>query len=129
MVFAYALLGVPEFREESLAVLDASPDILVPDSFRAELVNVVWLWVRQKALPLQVGIEVLLDADALVTQVVPSAALWERALALAVKADHPAYDTLFVALAESADTKLVTYDSKLQTSFPDRVLSPSEFLA
>jgi predicted nucleic acid-binding protein len=129
MVFAYALLGVPEFREESLAVLDVSPDILVPDSFRAELVNVVWLWVREKSLPLQVGIVVLRDADALVTQVVSSAALWERALALAVEANHSAYDTLFVALAESADTKLVTYDAKLQKSFPDRVLSPSELLA
>lgn len=67
MVFAYALLGVPEFRDDSLAVLEASIEVLVPDSFRAELVNVVWQWVQYNDLPLDVGIDVLRDADALVT--------------------------------------------------------------
>jgi predicted nucleic acid-binding protein len=44
-VFAYALLGVPEFGDEALAVLEAATEIHVPDSFRVELVNVVWQWV------------------------------------------------------------------------------------
>ena len=129
MVFAYALLGVPEFRDDSLAVLEASIEVLVPDSFRAELVNVVWQWVQYNDLPLDVGIDVLRDADALVTHVTSSALLWERALIFAVDAQHPAYDTLFVALAEFADTTLVTYDTELQQAFPDRVISPTEFLA
>jgi predicted nucleic acid-binding protein len=129
MIFAYALLYVPEFRDESLAVLDAATDILVPDSFRAELVNVVWQWVRYRSLPLQVGLDVLREADALITQATSAAILWERALTLAAEANHPAYDTLFVALAESTDTKVVTYDIKLQASFPDIAISPAEFLA
>jgi predicted nucleic acid-binding protein len=41
MVFAYALLGVPEFRDDSLAILEATSEVLVPDSFWAEFVNVV----------------------------------------------------------------------------------------
>jgi predicted nucleic acid-binding protein len=52
MVLAYAMLGVPEFREESLAILEAATEIHVPDSFRAELVNVVWQWVQYKGLSL-----------------------------------------------------------------------------
>ena len=129
MVFAYALLGVPEFREEALAVLETATEIHVPDSFRAELVNVVWQWVQYKDLPLEVGIDVPRDAEALVTHVTSSALLWERALVLAVETPHPAYDTLFLALAEFADTKLATYDTELQQAFPDRVISPAEFLA
>ncbi len=129
MVFAYALLGVPEFREEALVVLETTTEIHVPDSFRAELVNVVWQWVEHKDLPLEVGLDVLRDADALVTHVTSSALLWERALVLAVDAHHPAYDSLFVALAEFADTRLVTYDTELQQAFPDWVISPAKFLA
>ena len=128
MVFAYALLGVPAFRDHSLAVLETAIEILVPDSFRAEFVNVVWQWVQHNALPLELGIDVLQDADALVTHATTSSLLWERALVLAAEAQHPAYDTLFVALAEFADTLLVTYDTKLQQAFPDRVISPATFL-
>jgi predicted nucleic acid-binding protein len=129
MVFAYAMLGVPEFREESLAILEAVTEIHVPDSFRAELVNVVWQWVQYKGFTIEVGRDVLRDADALVTHVTSSALLWERALVLAVEAQHPAYDTLFVALAELIGTQLVTYESALQRAFPDRVVSPAVFLA
>lgn len=129
MVFAYALLGVPEFRDDSLAILEATSEVLVPDSFWAELVNVVWQWVQYHDIPLEVGIDVLRDADALVTHATSSALLWEGALVLAVGARHPAYDTLFVALAEFADTQVVTYDTELQYKFPDRVISPTAFLA
>ena len=129
MIFVYALVDIPQFRDESLSVLDACPDILVPDSFRAEFVNVVWLWVRDRALPFQAGMAALRNADALLTRVESGAELWERALTLSVEANHPAYDTLFVALAESADTRVITYDSRLQRSFPELTLSPSEFLS
>ena len=96
MVFAYALLGVPVFREDALAVLETATEIHVPDSFRAELVNVVWQWVQYKDVPLDVGLDVLRDAE---------------------------------ALAEFTDTKLVTYDTELRQAFPDRAISPAEFLA
>jgi predicted nucleic acid-binding protein len=75
-----------------------------------------------------VGIDVLRDADALLTHVTSSVLLWERALVLAVEARHPVYDMLFVTLAEFADAKLITYEAELQRAFPDRVISPVEFL-
>ncbi len=128
MVFAYALLGVPRFRDEALAVLTNGDEILVPDSFRAELVNVVWQWIRENQLDLELGIDVLADADALITHAAPTDELWERALELSVAAKHPAYDTLFVALAERENTGLVTYDAKLRKKFQNQTISPSEFL-
>jgi len=102
MIFAYALLGVPRFRDEALSVLTNAGEILVPDFFRAELVNVVWQWTRENAIPLSIGLGVLTDADALITQAISTEQLWERALELSVEANHPAYDTLFVALAEAS---------------------------
>ena len=129
MIFAYALLGVPRFRDEALSVLTHAGEILAPDCFRAEFVNVVWQWTRENAIPLSIGLNVLTDADALITQAISADQLWERALELSVEANHPAYDTLFVALAEREDTELVTYDRKLRRKFQDRAISPTRFLA
>ena len=70
MVFAYALLGVPQFRDESLKVLHHAGEILVPDSYRAELLNVAWQWVQNKAVPLAIAVDVLDDAQALVSHVI-----------------------------------------------------------
>jgi predicted nucleic acid-binding protein len=129
MVFAYGLLGVAEFREEALEVLHRAGDIIAPDSLRAELLNVVWQWTRQGGITAQSGVSVLHDADQLVAAFVPSDVLWERALELAMSHDHAAYDTLFVALAELADTRLITYDRPLLATFPARAIEPATFLA
>ena len=128
MVVAYALLGVIEFRDEATQALEVAEEIWVPDSFRAELVNIVWQWVQFRNVSLGTGIEVLWDAEALVTQVFPASALWDQALELAVERKHPAYDTLFIALASAKDTKLVTYDSDLAKKFPEYCTSVPEFL-
>ncbi len=128
MVFAYALLRVEGFHEESLSVLSKASEILVPDSFRAELTNVVWQWLKARSILLEVCIKVLIEADSLVTQVISSASLWERALTLSLANNHAAYDTLFIALAEKFNTKVVTYDAQICKIFPDYVITPNEFL-
>jgi len=119
MVMAYALLGVEGFRERAFQALRSADLIEVPDSFRAEFVNVVWKWVSTKGVPLELGVEVLWDAEALIERIIPSERLWERALELAVQRDHSAYDTLFIAAAELEGTKLVTFDKKLLRAFPE----------
>ena len=129
MVFAYGLLGVTEYREQALEALQRAGDIIAPDSLRAELLNVVWQWTRQGGISTQTGLAVLQDADQLVASFVPTDVIWERALELAMVHDHAAYDTLFIALAELADTRLVTYDQQLLTAFPERAIEPTSFLA
>jgi predicted nucleic acid-binding protein len=128
MVIAYALLGVREFRDEAIRVINAVKEIWVPDSCRAELINIVWQWVQFRDVELETGIEVLWDAEALITQVVPAPALWDQALALAVERDHPAYETLFVALAATKGTTVVTYDSELIKKFPEYCQDVAAFL-
>lgn len=126
MVFAYALLGVEGFREPALKALDLVDLVEVPDSLRAELVNVVWKWVRTKHLSLDLGMEVLRDAEGLIDRVIPTDQLWERALELAVHYNHPAYDTLFIAAAELAETRVITFDKKLLQTFPELAVNASK---
>jgi predicted nucleic acid-binding protein len=121
MVFAYALLRVEDKHEQALAALEGAGQIIVPDSLFAELGNVVWQWIQFRQLPLQVGLDVLADAEVLVDKVVPSAWIREMALELAVRAGHSFYNTLFVAAAIQEKTQLVTFDRKLAAKFPDRV--------
>ena len=127
MVFAYALMGVEGFRDPASEALASADLIEVPDSLRAELVNVVWKWVSIKGIPLDLGLEVLQDAEGLIDRVIPTEQLWERALELAVQYNHSAYDTLFVAAAELGETRVVTFDRKLLRTFPSLTVDAGEF--
>lgn len=127
MVFAYALLKVDGKCEESAQILAEANTLIVPDSFRAELANVVWQWIKHRNTSEAAAYEILRDADALVDQVISSENIWLQALNLSVQQDHPVYDTLFVAAAEALDDWVVTYDKKMQSKFPNRVLSPAGF--
>ena len=129
MVFAYALLGVPRFREESALVLESADDIVVPDSFRAELGNVVWQWGREHDLGRELCHAVLGDAEALVTKVVATDLLSAQALDFSMDRNHPFYDTLFVATAVKVGTKVVTYDKKLIKKFPALTILPTDYLS
>ena len=128
MVFAYALLGVEE-GEEALAILEKTKTVIVPDSFRAEFANVLWQWVRFRQVSEEVACAAMERTEVLIDIVVGSEEVWLSALQLAIASNHPVYDALFVATAMMQDEKVVTYDKKLQSKFPDRVLSPQAFLA
>jgi predicted nucleic acid-binding protein len=129
MVLAYALINVPEFREDAQRAIERAREIVVPDLFHAELVNVVWQWIKARRLTFDAGLEVLQRGEQLPTRVVSVRALWERALALSLARNHPAYDTLFVALAIEIGSKVVSNDRPLLRRFPEHVLSVAQFLA
>jgi predicted nucleic acid-binding protein len=129
MVMAYALLGEPNYGNESLNLLQSGDAIWVPDLIRPELVNVVWQWIKFKGVALDDGIAVLYDAENLFDYVIPTAQLWETSLRLSVECGIAAYDTIFVALAKQYAMKLVTYDKKLLLTFPEYTISTSDYLS
>lgn len=129
MVFAYSLLNVEGKCEEATQILAKADVIIVPDSLRVELANVVWQWVKYRDLSEDNAYAVLEDAEALIEQVISSERLWARALQLSIQKDHPAYDTLFIAAAELLNDRVVSYDEKMQKKFPDTVLSPTRFFS
>ncbi|MEO0520921.1 MAG: type II toxin-antitoxin system VapC family toxin [Cyanobacteria bacterium P01_A01_bin.116] len=128
MVFVYALLKVEDKAEEALQVLQQADRITVPDSVRAELANVVWQWVKFKGVSEAIAFEVIQDAESLFDDVISSERLWVEALQLAITADHPVYDTLFLVAAATFDDFVVTYDKKMLARFPTQAISAADAL-
>ena len=121
MVFVYALLRVESKYEQALAVLAEAEQIIVPDSFFAELGNVVWQWIVFRQLPINIGLDVLHDAEELVTKVIPVTSVLDAALRLSAEKNHSLYDTVFVAAAIQEQVQVVTFDRKFADKFPSQV--------
>lgn len=129
MVFVYALLKVEGKYEEALAVIEKADSVIVPDSFRAELTNTFWQWVKFGNAPEEATFKALQRAEGLIDRVVSTKEVWVSALQIAIALEHPVYDTLFVATAMMHDEKVVTYDKKLQSKFANWTISPETFLS
>jgi predicted nucleic acid-binding protein len=89
--------------------------LFAPDLLMAECANVLWKKQRRNELTAQ---EALLAARLLQRadiELAPMRALLEPATMLALALDHPAYDCVYLALAESLSCDLVTADRRLGT--------------
>lgn len=127
-VFAYAFLGDSSHGDEPLNVLAKADEIHVPDLFFAEFSNTLWKSVAAKRLTLEAGLMTLPLCSSLITQAHTNSELWELASVLAYEHKHPAYDMHYVALARNLRTRVVTYDKRLVTKFPDDTIRPPEYL-
>ncbi len=125
-VLAYYLLRTEPFYAEVRAFWATVQEAWVPDSWRAEFLNVLWLAVRAGVIdPIQAEKRLFL-AERLVNKTIPARQVGKAALHLAITHDHPAYDTIFVALAILENVPLVTFDQGLLRKFPERAKRPSE---
>lgn len=129
MVLAYALLKTEPFYRSAALALDSASEVWVPDSLDAEFVNVLWQWVHAKEVSLETAHSALRDVNELLMYPVSVDDLWEEALDLSVARNHPAYDTLFVALAIHTQQKVVTFDRPLMRKFPEWTISAPRFVA
>ena len=128
-VVAYYLLGVPEHRDLLSSLFVSDLDFVAPESLKAEILNVLWLAIRHGPLTLNEALDRLDIVERLVTRSIPITHLWATALTLSAKNQHSPYDTLFVAAAERAGTKLLTYDRRIRDAFPETAVDPGAFLA
>lgn len=128
-VLANYFIGTSSHRLESSALLRLPFEFTAPDLWRAELASVFWKAVRAGHIAPDDALEMLPQAEELVSTTVSSQELWSSALTLAVEADHPVYDCLFVALAIIRDTMLVSYDLKLKAKFGDLVVLPEKVMS
>ena len=87
--------------------------LFAPDLLVAECANVLWKKTRRSELSAdeaRLAARLLERAD---VELVPMRPLLEPATALAIALDHPAYDCIYVALAEDLSCDLVTADQRL----------------
>ena len=94
---------------------------IAPDLVMAEVANALWRKVRVGALMPSDAARALDRAGAAFTRLLPLAPLRARALDLALRRDHPAYDCFYVALAMREGVPLVTADRRLAARFADDV--------
>lgn len=100
-----------EGTKEALALHDralAAPDLLI-----AECANILWKKVRRNELSEQEAVfaaGLLARADIELMAMRP---YLEAAVRIAVALDHPAYDCIYIALAEAEGLRFVTADTSL----------------
>jgi predicted nucleic acid-binding protein len=100
-------------EDDSAAALQlAQSDLHAPDLLAVELANALWKKVQRGQIDRLNAAAAFVEAMELV-DLKPTAALHERALAIALELDHPVYDCVYLALAESEQTRLVTADVRL----------------
>ena len=87
--------------------------LIAPDLLFAECANVLWRKVRRREISedeADIAARTLEQADLVLVSAQGYAA---RAVGLAVALDHPAYDALYLAVAEAFGLRLVTADDRL----------------
>lgn len=117
---AIALLRRERAADAVRSALDTSVEILVPEHFWLEIVNVL---VRRHRWTTEAVVEALRELDELDLTTAPV----ERptlllALDRAVRMGLTAYDAAYLALAEAGDARLVTLDADLAAAAQQRAV-------
>ena len=105
--------------ESALSLLDPANDLIAPDLILAEVANILWKKIRAGELSREMALD---RFDALVNmgvKVVAVNALSRRALEIATEAGRTVYDSLYLALAEANDCRVVTADSRMANALRD----------
>lgn len=126
-VVAYLLIE-GSHTDQSESVLTRDPVWAAPLLWRSEWRNVLAGYLRRGELDRAGVLDRIGAAGTLVEgreYVVDDA----RVMDLVAASPCSAYDCEYVALAEALDVPLVTNDGLVRTAFPDRALSPADFLA
>lgn len=124
---AYLLLGGSN-RGLAERVLRRDPHWGAPLLWRSEFRSVLAAFMRQRDLTIDEAYRAHDLAEQLLAGqefTVPG----ERVLALVAASTCSAYDCEYVALADELAVPLVTTDRQVLRAFPDRAISPKEFVA
>lgn len=108
-----AIKWVIDERGSAEAVLLLDRRLLAPDLICAECANILWKMTARREITTDeadIAAQALEGAE---IELVPMRPYLAAATALAVALDHPAYDCLYLAVAERLSAPLVTADDRL----------------
>jgi predicted nucleic acid-binding protein len=97
--------------------------LIAPDLLGVELANVIWKRVQRKELSADSAADILADYRRLAIEIVPSAFYLPAALELAIITSRTVYDCLYLALAMSQQTQVVTADKRFVAALTESSLS------
>jgi predicted nucleic acid-binding protein len=100
---------------KAVKLLDAAPParLLAPDLVLVELLNAGWKAWRAGAITEEQFKGIAELAPGVFVELVPAATLLVAAQRWSRRRDHPAYDCLYLALAEGRNGRLITQDQCL----------------
>lgn len=85
-------------------------ELTAPDLIASEIANAIWKkWHRKEITAIPENIGAIMSVFESVQPISP---LLERAVAMSVELDHPAYDCFYLALAEATGDRVVTADRR-----------------
>lgn len=100
---------------QAVKLLESAPParLLAPDLVLVELLNAGWKSWRGGAITQEQFQGIAELTPSLFTELVPAQVLLPVAQRWCQRLDHPAYDCLYLALAESRNAPLITRDQRL----------------
>lgn len=101
----------PEDVERRAEALLGRNDLTAPDVLLVESANVLRKKVRDGDVTQEQAFEGLELIEANIRALVPSSELLVRALQFAFEMNHPVYDCIFLACADTTGSRLVTRDA------------------
>lgn len=116
---------IPEEHSEiALRLLNGDDELFAPDLLYAEFGNIVWKKQRRGELQVEQAKKAVLGLRAVPIRVHASKSLLDLALEIACALDRSVYDSLYLSLAVTKDSVLVTADRRLYNSLQGTVLEP-----
>jgi predicted nucleic acid-binding protein len=117
------LLVPGQFTEAVKALYAREGDWVAPFSWRAEFLNVMSTYCRDKKLSIDQAVAAYYTADKIVADV-PIRPDPRLVFELSMSSGCAGYDTLFVATAKMNSLPLITFDQALHKAFPDTAIRP-----
>jgi predicted nucleic acid-binding protein len=87
-------------------------DVVAPDLLRSELGNALWKKVTRKEIGALQANAAFAEIEAMLS-FLPTGAMAQRALEIALTICHPVYDCVYLALSEATGMPILTSDRKL----------------
>ncbi len=106
-----------KYTDEALLLIDDKFTLLAPNLLWIELGNAIWKNVRLGNATIAVWEGVSSSLSACVDIMEANSKMLDKAFEIAIEAEHPLYDCLYLALALEADAKVVTVDKRFLNTF------------
>jgi len=94
-------------------LLEGDEGLIAPEIVVAEVSNALWRKLRAGEMTVEQAEAAVGELPRFFDDVAPCAHLAARALAITATLDHPVYDSLYLALAELREARLVSADRRL----------------
>ena len=108
-----AVKWVVDEQDSGKATLLLDRQLVAPDLFCVECANILWKKVAMREVTVEEADLAAQAIEAAEIEIVAMRPYLARALALANEYSHPAYECMYLAVAEGLDLPIVTADTKL----------------